>query len=102
MRTRLRGGVKLYTILCGNKKTSQLSMRGVGERGPDRGSTNQLLSIDVTDTTVNALTVIEWSLNRLGSLNDLAVEPQQLQVLLEYVRSRFLYTPGSPCGQLLK
>ena len=48
------------------------------------------------------VTVIEWSLNRLGSLNDLAVEPQQLQVLLEYVSSRLLYTPGSPCGQLLK
>ena len=47
-------------------------------------------------------TVIEWSLNQLGSLNDLAIEPQQLQVLLEYVSSRLLYTPGSPCGQLLK
>ena len=31
-------------------------MKGVGERGPDRGSTNQLLSIDVADTTVNTLT----------------------------------------------
>ena len=66
------------------------------------GSPSQAMdhSLDIGITGTN--TVIERSLNRLDSLNDLAVKPQQLQVLLKYVRGRFLYTPGSPCGQLLK
>ena len=39
-------------------------------------------------------TVIEWSLNELGLLNDLAAKPQQLLIVLGCVTGRMFCTPG--------
>ena len=40
-------------------------------------------------------TVIEWSLNELGSLNDLAVGPHNLHILPGYLDGQMPYVPGA-------
>ena len=42
-----------------------------------------------------ASTVIEWSLNELGSLNNLAVGPHNLHILPGYLDGQMPYVPGA-------
>ena len=42
-------------------------------------------------------TVIEWSLNREGSLNDLAAGPRQLEISFRYLSGRMVYALRGLC-----